>query len=50
MAGRDDAMVRASPLLEMVGDWGGFLSHDVVQEYVRLLWFHERTGRSNLSP
>ena len=45
MAGRDDVMVRVSPLLEIVGDWGEFLSQEVAQEDVRLLRSHERTGR-----
>ena len=45
MAGRDDLMVRVSPLLEMVGDWGEVLSQEVAQEDVRLLRSHELTGR-----
>ncbi len=31
MAGRDDVMVRVSPFLEMVGDWGEFLSQEVAR-------------------
>ncbi len=38
-------MVRVSPLLEMVGDWGEFLPQEIAQEDVRLLRSHERTGR-----
>ncbi len=42
MEGRDDVMVRVSPLLEMVGDWGESLSQEVAQEDVRLLRSHKR--------
>jgi len=35
----------ASPLLDMVSDWGRFLSAGVNEGGVRLLRRHERTGR-----
>jgi putative transposase len=43
--GRDDALVKASPLLEMVGDWKLFLS-DVGEDDAGKIRGHERTGRA----
>jgi putative transposase len=47
VVGEDDGLVRAAPLLEMVGDgeWLGFLGQAVTAE--QAAWFrrHERTGR-----
>jgi putative transposase len=45
LKGRDDVLVRVAPLLELVGDWGKFLSEPVEQEAVQKLQAHERTGR-----
>jgi len=44
--GRDDRLVKASPLLELVDDWGRFMSGQIAERDVSLLRRHERTGRS----
>ena len=43
--GREDGLVYAEPLLELVGDWGKFLSQPVEPQDVEKLQAHERTGR-----
>ena len=43
--GKDDSLVRVSPLLEMVGDWKLFLS-DADAEDADKIRRHERTGRA----
>ncbi len=45
--GRDDALVRVRPLLDMVGkgQWGKFLGKPTAEEQGELLRQHERTGR-----
>ncbi len=43
--GREDGLVYAEPLLELVGDWGKFLSHPVEPQGVEKLQAHKRTGR-----
>jgi putative transposase len=45
--GRDDALVRVKPLLEMVGrgQWGKFLAKPGGEEQGEVLRRHERTGR-----
>jgi putative transposase len=45
VAGKDDVLARAAPLLEMVGDWRGFVGRPVEQEQAELLRVHSRTGR-----
>jgi len=45
VAGKDDVLARAAPLLEMVGDWRGFVARPVEQEQAELLRVHSRTGR-----
>lgn len=45
LAGTDDILVKAAPLLEMAGDWRGFLA-DVDDEEREKLRRHERTGRA----
>jgi len=45
MSGKDDELVSAAPLLEMVGDWPGFLSVGLDVREVDALRKHERTGR-----
>ena len=45
LKGRDDALVRVAPLLELVGDWGKFLSEPIAPEAAAQLQAHERTGR-----
>lgn len=44
-AGKDDVLVKISPLLEMVGDWQRFLS-DADDEDAAMIRRHERTGRA----
>jgi putative transposase len=41
----DDSLVKASPLLERVGDWKDFLCLGVSEDEVKQLRRHERTGR-----
>jgi len=43
--GRDDKLVKVSPLLKPVGDWRAFLGKEVVADDVERLRQHERTGR-----
>lgn len=45
LEGTDDILVKAAPLLEMAGDWRGFLA-DVDDEEREKLRRHERTGRA----
>jgi len=45
LAGRDDALVKALPLLEIVGDWPAFLSGGLSSVDYAALRAHERTGR-----
>ena len=45
MSGQDDELVKASPLIEMVGDWEEFLSGGLDDHDAEILRRHERTGR-----
>ena len=45
MNGHDDILVRVGPLLDLIEDWGNFLSGGVVKEDMEKLRLHERTGR-----
>jgi putative transposase len=45
MRGRDDALVRVAPLLQLAPDWRRFLTRVIRQEDLKLLRAHERTGR-----
>jgi putative transposase len=45
VAGQDDLLVEAGPLLEMVGDWRNFMA-DADEEDVAKIRGHERTGRA----
>ena len=45
MACRDDILVKVAALLDMVGDWGQFLSEELPDEEIGLLRSHEHTGR-----
>jgi len=45
LAGRDDLLVKAAPLLEIVGDWRTFLSEPIGEATGQKLRRHERTGR-----
>ena len=45
IAGRDDRLVHVAPLLEMFGEWSGFLSRGLSDEEVEKFRCHERTGR-----
>jgi len=45
LSGKDDALVRVKPLLELAGDWRAFLSEGLDGLDVELLEQHVRTGR-----
>lgn len=45
LSGKDDLLVKVSPLLGMVGDWKAFLSEDISEQAANALRRHERTGR-----
>jgi len=45
MSGRDDVLVKVSPLVEMVGDWREFLSEAVTEQQAEEIRRHERTAR-----
>lgn len=42
---RDDALVRVSPLLELISDWNEFLKDELQEKEYQELRQHERTGR-----
>jgi len=46
LQGRDDRLMTASPLLEMIPDWSRFLSSAVDPQDQESLRSHERTGRA----
>jgi putative transposase len=45
VAGRDDGLVTAAPLLKLVGNWEDFLSLETSEEEARRLRRYERSGR-----
>jgi len=45
LAGRDDVLVKATPLRDIVGDWRRFLSEPSTDGRGQKLQHHERTGR-----
>jgi len=45
LSGRDDRLVKAAPLLKMVGDWKAFLNSAASEEELRDLREHGHTGR-----
>ena len=45
LRGRDDALVRVAPLLELAPDWRRLLKGAIGEEDMELLRSHERTGR-----
>ena len=45
LTGHDDDLVRAAPLLEMVGDWRAFLDDVPADADMAAIRGHERTGR-----
>jgi len=45
LSGKDDALVKTRPLLQMLGDWCTFLSEDPSPDDLGLLRRHETTGR-----
>ena len=45
LAGRDDVLVKAAPLLDIVGDWRALLSEPAAGGTKQKLQHHERTGR-----
>ena len=44
-SGRDDALVRVEPLLDIVHDWRDFMHIETTEEEARLMRRHEHTGR-----
>ena len=45
LAGRDDRLVKVSPLLELAGDWRKLLASGLRPEEAEVVRQHERTGR-----
>ncbi len=45
MSGKDDALVKAAPLLSLIPDWRGFLDSGIDDKEMKVLRRHERTGR-----
>ena len=45
MKGKDDCLVRVSPLLEIAGNWRRLLVSAVSEEQLKEFREHERTGR-----
>jgi putative transposase len=45
LAGRDDGLVTAAPLLDLVGDWAGFLAEGLEADALDAIRRSERTGR-----
>ena len=45
LVGRNDALMRAKPLLDLVPDWASFLREQVSEETLTDLRKHEKTGR-----
>ncbi|KAA6186723.1 transposase [Thiohalocapsa marina] len=45
LSGEDDALVRVRPLLDLVGDWAGFLADTDAEEDPEQFHRHSRTGR-----
>ena len=45
VAGKDDALVKAQPLLDRFGDWREFLATGLEDDDADLLRRHQRTGR-----
>jgi putative transposase len=45
LKGKNDVLVKVSPLLKIAGDWRGLLTSAVSEEDLELFRRHERTGR-----
>jgi putative transposase len=45
LKGKDDGLVRVSPLLEIAGNWRRLLTSAVSEEELKVFREHERTGR-----
>jgi len=45
LSGKDDVLVKAAPLLDIVPNWRGFLRRDISEKASSILHIHERTGR-----
>lgn len=45
MKGKDDKLVKVSPMLKMVSDWKAFLADDVSPKQIEQIRVHESTGR-----
>jgi putative transposase len=50
VAGKDDVLVRAAPLVKETGDWRRFLRGKEAEDVLRSLRRHGRTGRPPGSP
>ncbi len=50
LAGQNDVLVKAAPMLEIVGDWGEFLSWPLPEGAAKEIRRRERTGRPWGSP
>jgi len=50
VAGKDDVLVRAAPLVKEIEDWRGFLRGEEPEDDLGALRRHERTGRPLGSP
>jgi putative transposase len=45
LSGKDDALVKAAPLLELAGDWKAFLDLNAAEDEIKQFRRHERSGR-----
>lgn len=45
LEGRDDVLVRAGPMRELVPDWGAYLREGLDDKAIDTIRLHERTGR-----
>jgi putative transposase len=46
LTGRDDILVRASPLLDLIGNWVSFLSEELSDAEAGALRRHKLTGKA----
>lgn len=45
LVGKDDGLVKVSPLLEKIGDWQAYLGESGIEVEIENLRSHEKTGR-----
>ena len=50
LAGKEDVLVRAAPLIKQIGDWRGYLRGEEAEDVPGALRRHGRTGRPLGSP